>query len=196
MFNLNSKNNKGFTLLEALVAISILMVAVVAPITIAQKGLSSSFYIKNQMIASYLAQDAIEYIKNKRDQVTINDVGTATHIPGWNGLGIFSLCNASVNPRGCQIDTIKDVDFVNNDGGEAVKTYDSSNYLYIDNDNSFYGYTTGSNYTPTGFTRNIRIVFSEINTINGPVNDQALIVVTIKWGEGEQIIVKSLIFNY
>ena len=38
MKNKNKENNKsGFTLLEALVAVSILMVAVMAPITIAQK---------------------------------------------------------------------------------------------------------------------------------------------------------------
>src|SRR3989339_327856 len=92
----------GFTLLEALVAISILMVAVATPITIAQKGLSSATYSKNQMIASYLAQDAIEYIKNKRDEVSIKNKNSNTYA-GWEDLTIFSKC---LNEKNCDIDTI------------------------------------------------------------------------------------------
>lgn len=126
---------KGFTLLEALVAISILMVAVVSPITIAQKGLSSASYSKSQMIASYLAQDAIEYVKNVRDNNKITN-------DDW----LFGLDPCEFG--GCQIDTIN----------RLVSSYDKSVPLKLDG-NGFYG----SVGTDTNFTRQIKIDVSEDN---------------------------------
>ncbi len=62
---------RGFTLVEALVAISILMVAIAAPMSLAQKGTGATEFSTDQMIATYLAQDAIEAVKNIRDEVAL-----------------------------------------------------------------------------------------------------------------------------
>ncbi len=173
MKNKNKENNKsGFTLLEALVAVSILMVAVMAPITIAQKGLSSATYTKNQMIASYLAQDAIEYIKNKRDEVSIG------HNFDWDTLSYFSSC---LDDNWCGIDTL------GSDGSGFIQD-DETAFLTKTNGNNFYGYAN-SDKTDTIFSRQINI------KLNG--DDEALIAVTVKWGEDEnQLTVKTLIYNY
>jgi type II secretory pathway pseudopilin PulG len=73
MKNIKTQNNKkAFTLIEALVAISILMIAIASPMTLAQKGLSTAVLSKDQMIAAFLAQDAIEAVKNIRDQVAVS----------------------------------------------------------------------------------------------------------------------------
>jgi prepilin-type N-terminal cleavage/methylation domain-containing protein len=66
MKKINSKN-KGFTLIETLVAITILMISIVGPLTISQKSLMAATLAKDQVIASFLAQDIIEEIKNDRD---------------------------------------------------------------------------------------------------------------------------------
>lgn len=58
---------KGFTMVETLVAVAILMIAIAGPLTIAQKGLTAAIYARDQVTASFLAQDAMEYIKNVRD---------------------------------------------------------------------------------------------------------------------------------
>ena len=58
---------RGFTLIETLVAISILLIALAGPLTIAAKGLNSSYYARDQITAFYLAQEGIEYIRNYRD---------------------------------------------------------------------------------------------------------------------------------
>jgi len=63
----------GFTLVEALVAISILMIAIASPMLLAQKGLSTATLSKDQMIAAFLAQDAIEAVKNIRDQIAVKN---------------------------------------------------------------------------------------------------------------------------
>lgn len=173
MKNFNLKNKKGFTLLEALVAVSILMVAVSAPITIAQKGLSSAIYSKDQMIASYLAQDAIEYIKNQRDNETIND-----DFFDWNNLSIISDCLVDdESDKGCRIDTI-------NNGTIYPDTTPTA--LIKDLVNKFYGYGTGET---TKFFRNIKVKISPGN------DDEALVTATVNWGENS-VVVKTLIYNY
>lgn len=58
---------RGFTLIETFVAITILLSAIAGPLTIASKGLSSAFIAKDQTVASYLAQEGVEYIRWKRD---------------------------------------------------------------------------------------------------------------------------------
>jgi len=178
-FNSKFKNiQSGFTLLEALVAVSILMVAVVAPITVAQKGLSSATYSKSQMIASYLAQDAIEYIKNIRDQVSIRNSFEWASL--WGTGGFFELCQS---PNFCKIDT-------NNSGGAGlIQSYASDDILYEDA-NGFYGFTG----TPTIFSRKIQMALSDKLDSNGN-KYEALVTVTVRW-DADSVVVKTLILNY
>ncbi len=61
------KRNIGFTLIETLVAISILTIALTGPLAIIAQALRSSYYSRDEITAYYLAQEAIEYIRNKRD---------------------------------------------------------------------------------------------------------------------------------
>jgi len=70
---LDREDSRGFSLIETLVAITILLVAVGGPLTIAHRALSDANIAKNQTIAIFLAQDAIEYIKNIRDENNINE---------------------------------------------------------------------------------------------------------------------------
>jgi prepilin-type N-terminal cleavage/methylation domain-containing protein len=80
-----NKNKRGFTLIETLAAITILLIALAGPLTIAAKGLNTAYYARDQITAFYLAQEGIEYIRNMRDAealfVDINPVG-ATAWPG------------------------------------------------------------------------------------------------------------------
>lgn len=174
------KNNKGFTLLEVLVAVSILMVAVAAPITISQKGISSAVYSKNQMIASYLAQDAIEYIKNRRDKISINNGFS------WLGLNVFSPCLGENNY--CQIDTIKNSSNISDD----INTYSDSIPLRLgDASASHLGLFQYMDGTDTSFTRKINIVINPSNP------DEALVTVAVSWGSvANTVTVKTLIYNY
>jgi len=59
---------RGYTLLETLVAIVILTLAIVAPMSIASKVLLSASIAREQVTAFYLAQEAIESVRLIRDQ--------------------------------------------------------------------------------------------------------------------------------
>ncbi len=77
------KKEKGFTLIEALIAISILLVAVVEPLSLTSKSVFNANVGKDQIVASYLAQEGMEFIRNKRD----TNVLSGNTGPNWlNGL--------------------------------------------------------------------------------------------------------------
>ena len=66
------KYNKGFTLLETLVAVAILMVAIVGALSLVSRGLSAAFVAKDQVTAFYLTVEAVEDIKNWRESNMCN----------------------------------------------------------------------------------------------------------------------------
>lgn len=63
---------KGFTLVETLVAITVLLLVVIGPMTVAQKGIQSAYYANEQVTAVFLAQEAIEAVRELRDGDAIN----------------------------------------------------------------------------------------------------------------------------
>lgn len=75
MLKLFSKNQKsfrsrpalGFTVVETLVAISIVLVGVAAAFSAAQMGLSSTSMVRTRIMATFLAQEAFEAVKNTKD---------------------------------------------------------------------------------------------------------------------------------
>lgn len=95
MKNNFKETTKGFTIVETLVAIAILMIAIAGPLTIAQKGLMASIYARDQSVATFLAQDAMEYVKNYRDLVHDEN-----NPEGW--LGELGSCSEVIP---CQIST-------------------------------------------------------------------------------------------
>jgi prepilin-type N-terminal cleavage/methylation domain-containing protein len=60
--------NQGFTIVESLVAISILVLVVVGASSAIQTGISSYIFSKNQIVAFSLAQEGFEQIRNMRDE--------------------------------------------------------------------------------------------------------------------------------
>jgi Tfp pilus assembly protein PilV len=72
----------GFTLVETLVAISIFTMSILGLMSILASGISNTTYAKQKMVASYLAQEGIEYVRNLRDTSVLYDVAGAQH--GWD----------------------------------------------------------------------------------------------------------------
>jgi prepilin-type N-terminal cleavage/methylation domain-containing protein len=130
---LKEKKNKGFTLVETLVAITILVSAVVAPLTLAYRGLVAARFTKSQITASYLAQDAIEHVRSIRD-------GNVLGGSGW--LTGLTSCTS-----GCKFDSFNNTVAVCTDATGCRVTQDATSGLY--------GHK--SQWTNTPFSRKVTI---------------------------------------
>lgn len=57
----------AFTLIETLVAITVLVIALISPMSLATQSLRASLYARDQVVASHLAQEGIELVRALRD---------------------------------------------------------------------------------------------------------------------------------
>ncbi len=137
----------GFTLIETLVAVAILMLAIAGPLTIATKGLTSSVYSRDQLVASYLAQEAIEFVRNARDENVLK--GGASHWMDGAVTGGIPLTDC-MGSGSCRIDVYASLpsDWVNPCPGAGCPPL---NY------NSSAGYYTYGSGDTTPFNRLVTI---------------------------------------
>lgn len=61
------KLSNGFTLVEVLIAISIFVTSALAMLVTLSSGLTQTSYARDRLVASYLAQEGVEYLRNTRD---------------------------------------------------------------------------------------------------------------------------------
>ncbi|HMP67536.1 MAG TPA: prepilin-type N-terminal cleavage/methylation domain-containing protein [Candidatus Paceibacterota bacterium] len=184
----------GFTMVETLVAIFILLISITGPMAIAQSGLRAAYLSRDQTTAFYLAQDAIEYIKNLRDNNFIKSFEDPTFDDGW--LDGLEACNG--NP-GCTIDTTQASNNVKSCTGQQSEIGCSmQNPLKINSANQF-GFI-GEN--DSNFYRKIET--QKISPDDGP-DDNAVeisIIVTVGWtlhgypDQTREIIVQENIFEW
>ncbi len=151
----NSK--RGFTLIEALIAIAVLTISIAGPITIASRGIASAVFARDQITAFYLAQEAVEYIRNKRDE---NNLNGNNWLEGLSECLDANVCTVDINESDPE-------DIINQCPGGVCPV------LKYDDNTNFYNYSTGvdSNFTRT----------TNITTVN--VKEVA-ITTTLSWSTG------------
>lgn len=169
----NTKLHGGFTFVETLVAIAILLIAVVAPLSLTYQSLAASRVARNQITASFLAEEALEYARAVRDS---NVVG---------GLSWLSGLSECLVAEGCIIDTTASAI------SDEVASCDAGGCppLLYNLETAIYGHDTG---TPSPFTRTIHI--------EERIPDQeAYISVLMSWPDGlvtRSVLLDEYIFNW
>lgn len=106
--NKNLKNNGGFTIIESLVAIFIILLAITGPMVFTQNGLRTAFLSRDQITAFFLTQDVIETIKNYRNGEAIGIINNTTTDPSlWMGTHFADCFNTRTagDIDGCSIIT-------------------------------------------------------------------------------------------
>jgi len=82
MFSFNHKKSRGFTLVEALVALSILLTGIISGFILVTRALYNAKVIQDRLTASFLAQEGIELVRKIRDTNYVKNInGVSTN---WN----------------------------------------------------------------------------------------------------------------
>ena len=121
------KCNKGFTLLETIVAVGVITVGLVSVLVLINSSLSYVSLIKDRLISAYLNSEGLEVARNIRDNNWLQNLA-------WNnGLsdGDYNIAYNSLNPS----------------------SY-ADTELLLDASNGLYNYSSGN---PSGFKRKISV---------------------------------------
>src|SRR3989344_6696167 len=179
--NFPKKMQGGFTLLETMVAIAILLIAVVGPISLIGGAPSKVYFVRDQAIAVNLAQEGIEVVRQKRDTNLL--VGGST---AWDsGFGTGDCTSGGYQ---CLVD-VNPLNITRCNGacgaGDNTRVYQSSSDLL------YHQYVS----SPTGTHTNFRRVMST-NKVN---NNEYTVIVNVTWTTGNipgSITVSESIFNW
>ena len=138
------KYSAGFTLVETLIAITILLLVIIGPLTIAQKGIQNAYYANEQVTAVFLAQEAIEAVRELRDADALRVYDNPSSGDTWdwhNPGGIHPDCKSG---DGCAFN-INTGNFGPCGGDDCI----------LKVDNGVYSHTGGGSDSP--FTRKVYV---------------------------------------
>ena len=144
---------RGFTLIETMVAVVILLATSAGVLGLASYTVSFIGLPKDRIIAFYLAQEPVEYIRAVRDSNRLSGAS-----PDWLA-GVRAPC---VTGAPCAVDFV---------AGTVVSCGGTCAPLKFNSANGVYGYVSG---TATRFVRTTRITETK-------PDQEAVIEVTVSW---------------
>lgn len=157
---------RGFTFIETLVAITILVFAIVAPFYAVRQAMKATFVARDELVATSLAQEAIEYVRAVRDSNYLynykNPSTPRSWLYGLDGTSSTPNCFAATNK--CTIDVAANTPVVRYGTAATVPVmYVSSSKLY----------NQANSGTQTRFRRTV--VLTQLNA------NEVQVTVTVTW---------------
>jgi len=183
--------SRGFTLIETLAAITLIMVAIVAPMALTVQSLSVAYYARDQITASNLAQEGIEIVRSVRDgNVLSNAEGTTVNI--FQGIPIGSI--ASPHPF--------EVDGTETTPAKVIVDTCGTTCGPLQTNGQLYGYNQEaySGYNASNFTRTITACYINGSGCTTTPSDEVRLVVVVSWQTAayhtQQISLTENLFNW
>jgi hypothetical protein len=157
--------------------------ALVGPMTIAEKGLSTALISKDQNSAFNLAQDAIELVRFSRDTNCLRAGPVAGGCPAASwlaGTGVnLTNCISTTGATSCYLDSLGQ--------NPAAPTTCPSNICPVinyDSSNNYFTYAAaGGSVTSTIFTRAVQITYDPTGCLGACNPAEADITVTVSWSD-------------
>jgi prepilin-type N-terminal cleavage/methylation domain-containing protein len=143
-----NKNEKGFSLLEVIFAMAIITSGILSIMSLFSYNLKAETNNKNKLIATYLAQEGIEVVRQARDNIWF---GTVVAPYGFLGKPEFGDKNYIIVPKQ-QNDLTKGWEVKENTILSRRNVYKKNENYYIQRDANGAG-----GLTETGFTRYLEI---------------------------------------
>jgi len=196
-------SQSGFSLVETLVAITILLLVIIGPMTIISSSANSTSFASEQVVAFFLAQEGAELAQKARDDIVLNgflpssegNSDPSPYATFWEELsdetssGQYEDCFDS---NGCGLEISENA---NGAIANPVLCTGSNCQLYYDssasNVRSRYTHDSLGN-TATGFTRTI--TFENVNA------QEIRVVSVVQWFNGsvasaQQVEVETYLFD-
>ena len=182
MIKILKQKNTGFTLVETLIAISVFTMSIIALMSVLASGISNTNYAKNKMIATYLAQEGIEYIHNIRDNYVLSDP------TGWNDFNV--KIEPCTNGNGCYFNDSSLGDAVMKDIQIAECTAGLCGLYYLPAEDIYTYNYNNSGENVSGFKRVITVDPNISST-----GQEVKITSTVTWGNNSVKFSENL-FNW
>lgn len=183
-----TKKNGGYSLVEVLVAITVLMVALVGPLTIASSGLKRANFAKEQTLAIFLAQEGMEAVVKLREDSALSATSFDDLNQMWattfNAIGSRCVIGSS---NYCGVNIAEDGSVTST----SVYQCSSSNCLikYLSSGRVPYRQGTSATGSDTIYTRQLQI------TVTGSA--YARVISTVSWSTdpADKVVVETYIYN-
>jgi type II secretory pathway pseudopilin PulG len=175
----------GFTILESIVAILVLSLSISGVFSAVRQGLSQTTIAKEEVRAFYLAQEAVEIIRNQRDANRLASINNHTVTP-W----LSEISNVPSDP--CYFGKICQVDATGPGGNYLFPCgagWDSCEFLRQNSSSFIYGYD--SSWPVTNLKREVQI--EQVSA------DEISITVRVSWKKGlitYEFKAKTHLFNW
>jgi prepilin-type N-terminal cleavage/methylation domain-containing protein len=162
------QTQQGFTLVETLVAIFILVMSITGPLFIAQQSFTSAATARERTTASFLAQEGIEYVRSVRDH---------NYLAGNDWMQSLTPCIGKT----CTVDSVTRT-------YPTIATCSGACPAFKKSVEGLFGYQAGE---PTNFIREISL--TEISAHEMQVN---VTVTWTHKGVTRDVIVEERLFNW
>lgn len=157
---------QGFTLVETMVAISLLAIALIGPYVAVQNAVQSSYVARDQLVASQLAQEGVEYVRWIRDNNYLNSRTWMDTLSTYSCYGASPTNYCTVDPTQGDIHSVPGA-------VAAFSATSTAGYLYISESGLYNQQSLG---TESKFKRLVRVY-----TITG---NEVKVVVQVLWSTG------------
>ena len=191
-------SQSGFSLVETLVAITILLIVIVGPMSISTSTARSTSFASEQVVAFFLAQEGAEIAQKARDDILLQNFSTpVTRQSAWedefyDDSGTYDDCFENINNDGCALE------LSNNNVGSVLNIGDCGTagrcdlFFNSGGDRKRYTHTSTGGNTPTPYTRVIKF------TKEG--SDAVKVESRVTWRSGNQrkaqeVVVDTYLYN-